>query len=644
MCGILGIIDRKIAVTEFQQCLETLSHRGPDDEGVWLNRDGRVILGHKRLSILDLSEAGHQPMVTDDGRYAIVFNGEIYNYRDLKKQLDKRGIRFKGHCDTEVLLQYLICYGIEKTLENVDGMFAFGFWDEAEKKLYLVRDHIGEKPLYYGFVNKEFIFSSGLKAIQTHPQFNDSISKEAVQFFFTYKFIPSPSSIYENIYKLEPGHYLRLSEGNSIIKKQYYNYADVALKATLNCENLSESESLDILDEVLTDSIKGRLISDVPVGAFLSGGLDSSLIVSILAKRLNRNVETFTIGFEEKSYDESRYARQIAQYLGINHNEMIFSKRDALDAVLDIYRVYDEPFADVSQLPTYLVSRFARNKVKVVLSGDGGDELFAGYNRYIIADKMTSGIKGKIIKNICRCLFKTGGNRLLSSLLGIYKDVKKQNLKVILANEHLTRLNHLVRSKAVNEIYSSVMMNFDNNNQYFDNVPYFKNIKAELDNVTIQQACMIYDAVYFLSDAIFTKLDRATMSVSLEGRVPLVSRKMIEAAWKIPMKFKVKQGKRKYILYSLLKRYLPEEYVDRPKSGFGVPMPDWLRGELKNWAGDILNSRLCREDEFIDDKIVSKIFNMHLQRQGNWSQSLWTVLMYLNWKGKHHQNIVRNFK
>ena len=632
MCGILGIIDRKIAVTEFQQCLETLSHRGPDDEGVWLNRDGRVILGHKRLSILDLSEAGHQPMVTDDGRYAIVFNGEIYNYRDLKKQLDKRGIRFKGHCDTEVLLQYLICYGIEKTLENVDGMFAFGFWDEAAKKLYLARDHIGEKPLYYGFVNKEFIFSSGLKAIQTHPQFNDSVSQEAVQFFFTYKFIPSPSSIYENIYKLESGHYLQVSEGNSIIKKQYYNYADIALKAAVNCENLSESESLNILDEVLTDSIKSRLISDVPVGAFLSGGLDSSLIVSILAKKLNRNVETFTIGFEEKSYDESKDARQIARYLGINHNEMIFSRKNALDAVLDIDRIYDEPFADVSQLPTYLVSRFARDKVKVVLSGDGGDELFAGYNRYIIADKMTSGIKGKIIKNICRCLFKTGGDRLLSNLLGIYKDVKKQNLKVILANEHLTRLDHLTRSKAINEIYSSVMMNFDKDNRYFAKVPYFENISAEFDNVTIQQACMIYDAVYCLPDDIFTKLDRATMSVSLEGRVPLVSRKMIETAWKIPMKFKAKHGKRKYILYSLLKRYLPEEYVDRPKSGFGVPMSDWLRSELKDWAGDILNSRLCREDEFIDDKVVNKLFNMHLQRQGDWSQSLWSLLMYLCWK------------
>lgn len=626
MCGILGMINTRISKHDFVNCLEKIKHRGPDDYGVL--QLSNIFLGHRRLSIQDLSANGHQPMKYND--YILIFNGEIYNFLDLKKKL--KNVAFKGHSDTEVLLHYLIQFGIEETLNDLDGMFAFSFYDIREQKLFLARDHIGEKPLYYGNINDEFIFASELTAIEEHPNFNRTIDSNSVNTFLTYKYIPAPSSIYKDIKKLEAGSYLvhDLKSNYKVVK--YYDYLDNAFHNKFE-SNIIIDNPIDMFEKLLIESVEERLLSDVPVGSFLSGGYDSSLIVGILSKKLNRNIDTFTIGFESKEYDESKHAKKIANYLGTSHHEIILQKKQIIQAATNIHNIYDEPFADSSQIPTYLVSEFASNHVKVVLSGDGGDELFAGYNRYFMGSNLKYSMKGKAIS----FLLKMGLSNIVEALMLIYKNSNKDSIKLLPAKEHITRLKYLTGSRNNDQTYSSLMMNYDykndirNDNSYLD---ILKISNTKINKFNEIEKLMIYDAISFLQNDIFTKLDRATMSVNIEGRVPFVSKKLIDFAWQLPFEYKYNNGKRKYIIYELLKRYYPRELYERPKSGFSIPLGDWFKNELKDYVNDTINSRNFKNDEFINQKNILKILDMHKKGKGDWTQSLWNVMMYINWKSR----------
>jgi len=638
MCGIVGYWDKRDADTNVvEQMALRIQHRGPDGAGVWLSKAGDLAMAHRRLAIIDLSPAGHQPMDSPCGRYTLVFNGEIYNHPDLRADLEREGGHFdwRGHSDTETLLAALRHWGVEKTLQQLNGMFAFAFWDSQEKDLFLARDRMGEKPLYYGNNNGCFLFGSELKAFQALPQWQPEIDRNALTLYMRHNTVPSPWSIYQGIKKLPAAHFIVISDaGKQISEPQcYWNLAEIAEQGSAMKSN-SDSETLvGELDELLRDAVHGRMAADVPLGAFLSGGFDSTTVAALMQAQSDRPVKTFTIGFNEEGYNEAKHAKAVAKHLGTEHTELYVTPEETRAVIPRLPTIWDEPFSDSSQIPTLLVSELARKHVTVSLSGDGGDELFCGYNRY------TQGYQ------IWQKLQRLPGpiRQLVGSLMQVFPGAPIEYLMSFLPKrfqvshfaDRLPKLAEVVKEKSGESYYQNLISHWKTPDQIVLNSTEPKTIFSRLDQrptlADFREQMMYLDTMTYLPDDILTKVDRASMAVSLEARVPLLDHRVVEFAWKVPMSLKYKDGKGKWLLREVLYRYVPRELMERPKMGFGVPIEHWLQEPLRDWSEALLDERRLKDEGFFDPAPIRKMWQEHVSGKRRWHYHLWDVLMFQAW-------------
>jgi asparagine synthase (glutamine-hydrolysing) len=644
MCGIAGYLDlsRQASAADLSAIIhtmkESLAHRGPDDSGVWIDEKTGLAFGHRRLSILDLSPLGKQPMVSHCRRYVINYNGEVYNFASLRKELRQLGHSFSSQSDTEVVLAAIAQWGFEKALAKFVGMFGLAVFDTKEEILYLARDRIGEKPLYYGLQRGKFFFASELKALDYIQGVDPQIDPESLALLLQYGYIPAPRSIYQDFHKLLPGCYLkidlhRLRQGHSPEIISYWSLDEIACRGQKNLFTGNETEAIDLLESHLKSIIKDQMMADVPVGAFFSGGIDSSLIVGIM-QRLNSNpIKTFSIGFNEKKYNENGFAKKIAKYIGTDHTEFVIGPRDALALVEKLPSIYCEPFADSSQIPTFIVSALAKKRVTVVLTGDGGDEIFGGYPWYnFIANnykfnKILPYYLKKLIHEFFVCTEDKYVNKNYRFLPGNF--LEKEHIK-----EFLNFLQILC-SNNINASHCYLMSRWKKNqilpligHDYRDSFEDFNKRGPFLGD---KHQMMCNDMQSYLPDDILAKIDRAAMSVSLETRVPFLDHRLIEFIWQLPIGFKSRSGSPKWILRKTLSRYLPTELFDRPKHGFSIPLDQWLRGGLREWAEDTLNEGHLKRQGYFDPKIVAKTWQEHLSRTANWKTQLWNILMFQVW-------------
>ncbi len=646
MCGIAGYLSTKASSVDglsnsLKDMTRVLSHRGPDDEDIWTDPTSGIGLGHRRLSILDTSEMGRQPMQSASGRYRIILNGEIYNFRELRQKLESRNnpdglLSFRGNSDTEIMLAAIEAWGLLGAIQQFVGMFAFALWDEKDRVLHLVRDRVGIKPLYYGKINGAFVFASELKSICQFPGFSSEVDRHALSLLMQFGYIPTPHSIYRGIFKLTQGTILSLtSMGSSMTPIPYWSLKDAAEAGKRDPFRGTETDATDQLDSLLRDAVKHRMISDVPLGAFLSGGIDSSTVVAMMQAQNSSAVKTFSIGFEDKQFDESPYAKIIAQKLQTDHTELIVSPQNALDIIPSLPSLYDEPFADVSQIPTFLLSQLARQQVTVSLSGDGGDELFCGYDRYPMASSLFNSLS-RIPKplrfglsNILSQVSPKGWNRALWPVIKFLK-LRWQRAK---PGFLVPRFAELLRFNNRQELYLQMTSHWNQPIVLSANgsVPAFdiENPWSSTDNYI--EELMFLDMMTYLPDDILTKVDRASMGVGLEVRVPLLDHRVVEFAWKLPLSFKLNGKMGKSILRQVLKKYLPTELFDRPKMGFAVPIGDWLRGPLREWAEDLIDANRLRQGGYLDSQAIQKVWRDHLKGIGNWQYYLWNVLMFQAW-------------
>lgn len=623
MCGINGLIGyKRNSIEQIQKMNGTIVHRGPDAEGVWVSDDSDVVFGHRRLSILELSPKGAQPMESISKQYVITFNGEIYNYLSIKKELlkENENIEFRGNSDTELLLNAIEYHGIEKTLSMIKGMFAFAVYEKATGNVYIARDRMGEKPLYYGRIAGCIAFASDIGSLEKIEGFDNSINSGILYSFLRSGYIPAPHSIYNDIYKLKPGHYLVISTKTKEWKDEtYWDIKEVAKNGQSNPFTGCFEEASAKLESLIKESIRNQMISDVPLGAFLSGGIDSSLTVALMQSISDKPVRTFTVGFEDPKYNEAGFAKETAMYLGTDHTEMYVSKQDILDVIDDIPIAYTEPFADSSQISTMLVSRMTRQYVTVSLSGDAGDEFFCGYNSYkdvqngikILADKLPL-LKGETRRNIGRLVRSCGGNRI--QLLRTIS-----NVLMVQNPEDWYRCN-----READVLLNKLCIDRE---QHKDNIDLYEKdfLKGSEPNL------MMMDMLQYLPDDILVKVDRAGMYYSLESRIPLLDRDVMEFAWTLPQEYKFDGKTTKRVLRDILYKYVPKEMMDRPKQGFAVPLSGWLRGEeLYDWANDILRSGRSGMGEYIDYKTVDKMWNRFLV-DGENEQHIWFLIMLAQW-------------
>ena len=611
MCGIVGFWgngDDQV----IRNMTNTLYHRGPDEQS-FANPESGLYLGHTRLAILDLSPSGSQPMVSHDGRYYIVFNGEIYNYQDIKTNLKRN---WKGHSDTEVLLECVIEYGLEKTLELISGMFAFALYDIEKKKLFLARDRFGEKPLYYSQMNGHFFFGSELKAIVKHPSFKKRVSKRALKSFFKYNYIPAPYSIFENTYKLKPAHYIEFNiEDSTYIERPYWK---IKKEKSFNGDY---QDALSILETKLMTTVKEQMVSDVSIGAFLSGGVDSSTVVALMQKVSSKPVKTFSIGFNEKKFNEAVFAKIVANHLGTAHTEMYVSAKDALDVIPKLSTIYDEPFSDSSQIPTCLVSELTKKHVTVALSGDAGDEVFGGYNRYFFAPKIYNRLQmiPAPLKKMVISGIDTVPNSIWDKILPFSTD-------------KLYKLASVLDVKSEYEIYNRLISHWKEAENPVLSEDFLCNYEFDNDErMSFEEKMMMLDTNTYLPDDILVKVDRAGMAVSLESRIPFLDHRVVEFAWSLPLEFKIKNGVGKRILRDILHKHVPRELIDRPKMGFGVPLDSWLRHELKEWAENLLDEQKIKSAGLLNYSIIKKKWDEHQSGKMNWQYLLWDVLMFQDW-------------
>jgi asparagine synthase (glutamine-hydrolysing) len=662
MCGFSGFAgDRTANASDGESLLrcmgDSLAHRGPDDSGVWMDADAGIGLAHRRLSIVDLSPAGHQPMVSPSGRFVFVFNGEIYNHLELRKELadvtpsprpcspgSTGSTKWRGHSDTETLLAGFEAWGFEATLQKAVGMFAFALWDRGERVLYLARDRMGEKPLYYGWQNGVFLFGSELKALKKHPSFQGEIDRDALTLLLRHNYIPAPYSIYKSIRKLPPGTFLRLAgdgrkagAGGLPDPAPYWSLARTVGTGREEPLRGSEAEAVSALEARLKESIGLQMMADVPLGAFLSGGVDSSTVVALMQAQSSRPVKTFTIGFGEEGYNEAEQAKAVARHLGTDHTELYVTADEARNVIPRLPTLYDEPFSDSSQIPTFLVSHMARQHVTVALSGDGGDELFGGYDRYFqlgriwrYVRKLPPGMRNAIASAI-QTLPRDAWNRLYSPI----SKVLPQHSRSVQLGYKAYRLAEILECKDAKEIYYGLL------SQWKDPAQVVIGASEPLTSLTdrresnaildIEQYMMYVDAVSYLPDDILVKVDRAAMGVSLETRVPFLDHRVVEFAWRLPLSMKIRNGQGKWILRQVLDRHVPKALIDRPKMGFGVPIDSWLRGPLRNWAEGLLNEGRLRREGFFNPGPIREKWSQHLAGQRNWQYHLWNVLMFQAW-------------
>jgi asparagine synthase (glutamine-hydrolysing) len=656
LCGIAGLFLLGNETLDFSEAasrmMGALEHRGPDSGGYYVSEQDNMLFVHRRLAIQDLTEAGKQPMFSRSRRYSIVFNGEIYNFRNLAAELESRGLRFAGHSDTEVLLAAIEEWGLERSLERFIGMFAFALWDNQEKNLFLCRDRMGEKPLYYGWVGGNFYFGSELKAIESVVSANRLvIDQEALAGFFRNGYINAPKSIYKGIYKLMPSTFLTLSRENirkpiqfspytgntGFSPRSYWSLLDIA-NAGLRNQVSNIEEAVEELDSMLHRTISMQMIADVGVGTFLSGGIDSSLVSAVTQAESGKNIKTFTIGFREADYDESVYAKRIANYLGTEHKTVYVSARDALDVVPNLCSIYDEPFADASQIPSYLVSGIARNEVTVCLSGDGGDELFAGYNRYAWSESIWKKI-GPVpaaLRNLIGLMLQGPKPEFWDSIYKLFARGSNANGMATqrMVGLKLQKLGGFIRKENLEQGYQYLLSYWDKPEQLlvYDGVVSERATLFDLPdtNEFIAQALYL-DQMNYLPGDNLTKVDRASMAVSLETRLPLLSHEIAELSWRIPVSMKVNAGDSKWVLRQVLYKYIPRELIDRPKMGFSVPVAHWLRNELYEWASDLLSGSRARNNSFLNYKEVDRIWREHTRGKNDHALKLWAVLMFLSW-------------
>lgn len=643
MCGLTGFLladQRQYGQRDaiVRKMASTLSHRGPDDSGVWI--DDRVALAHRRLSILDLSPAGHQPMRSSSGRYVIVFNGEIYNHLELRKELEASDYvsGWHGHSDTETLLAAISAWGLVSALKKCVGMFAFALWDTHAHELVLARDRLGEKPLYYGWQGDVFLFGSELKALRASPWFEGKIDRNALTLFLRHNYIPAPYSIYEGVSKLLPGTYLALREGRrepSITP--YWSAADVAKHGMDAPFDGTDNEAIEELDRLLKRSVAGQMVADVPLGAFLSGGIDSSAVVALMQVQSSRPIKTFTIGFPEIGYNEAGYAKAIAEHLGTEHSELYVSPQDAMEVIPRLPTIYDEPFADSSQIPTHLVAALTRRHVTVALSGDGGDELFGGYNRYFLAMRIWRALER--LPGFARTAFA----RLLTAfkpsawdrLFQTFAVAVPARLRYANAGDRLHKLAEFLPVKDVGEVYFDLVSHWKRPEEVVlcgHEPPTALTQPSRRPQFSDFEQCMMYlDLVTYLPDDILAKVDRASMSVSLEARVPMLDHRVVEFAWTLPLSMKIRAGEGKWLLRQVLYNYVPRELIERPKMGFGVPIDTWLRGPLREWAEDLLSEERLKNDGFFNPGPIRTKWFEHVSGKRNWQYYLWDILMFQAW-------------
>jgi asparagine synthase (glutamine-hydrolysing) len=612
-------------------------HRGPDDAGVWIEPDGKLAFGHRRLSIIDLSDAGKQPMVSADGRWIIAYNGEMYNTAKIRESLGE--VKYRGHSDTEVLVEAISQWGVERTVRDINAMFAFAAWDSQENELWLGRDRFGEKPLYYGWHKDLFIFGSELKALAAVPGFHPEIDRQALGQLIQFSEIPAPDTIYRGVKKLAPGSLMRVSGAGS--RHEQVRFWDPATVANHTQVRPPRGDAMvDELEELLTSAVKARMESDVPLGAFLSGGIDSSTVVALMQKSSTQPVKTFTIGFSEDGYDESAYARSVAQYLHTDHTELKLSALDALAVIPKLPTIYDEPFADSSQIPTYLVSVLAREHVTVALSGDGGDELFGGYDRYRVYARLQK-LKGRVPGSILR----SAGTVIDSLSSESWDKIGKSSLAHfapsavrVRTGERVHKLAKLLKSRSNEGLYSQLLS--VNSSPESLVIGYVSRVKEQLDDTdraSFEEA-MLLDTYSYLPDDILVKVDRASMANSLEVRVPLLDPGIFSFAWGLHSDDRVRDGVGKWPLRQLLKRYVPTEMFERPKMGFGVPINLWLRNELREWATQLLDDQLIREQGFFHAERIRSMWDEHISGEIDRSTELWPVLMFQAWLQEWHKS------
>tara|TARA_B100001250_G_scaffold90877_1_gene75540 strand:+ start:10332 stop:12293 length:1962 start_codon:yes stop_codon:yes gene_type:complete len=652
MCGIVGQINylnsNNINVFEnIKKLTDKLHHRGPDDKGIWLNSSRDVCIGHTRLSILDLSKNGSQPMISKNSRYVISYNGEIYNHLNLRKELEEvyeNNLAWNSSCDTETLLRCIEKFGVKETLNKSKGMFSFAVWDNKLNQLTLVRDRIGEKPLYYGWVNDSFVFSSELGPIKLLNKSENKINEIAINAFFNFNFIPAPHTIYKNIYKLEPGKIFTITLDNMRERKfNIESYWDLKKIATVSKDfnkdyNLSPYK---LFDEKLNNVIQNQLISDVPIGVFLSGGLDSTLVTAIASKKME-NLKTFTVGFDENNFSELKSARKIANYLKTDHTEIMLNSNELENSINKINEIYQEPFADSSQIPTYLICKNASKYIKVALTGDGGDETFGGYNRYIFGPRIWNSIKflPNDIKKIMAFIFNKIPNDRLYFFLKFFLNLKNRDKSQI--KSHIQKIiEGFLFSNNLDEFLYSMKINFKykdkllkNNLKKFDTdqlVKIYSKNKVMLNSV---EKLMLDDSLTYLPDDILTKVDRASMYCSLETRCPYLDNEIIEFSWKNNLNLKIKKNEGKLFLRNILKNYIPNSLTEKPKQGFAMPVNSLLKSTLKNWATELIYDEKEKYSEFLNFNEVELLWKEHLSNKCDNSAKLWSILVFVSWLSK----------
>lgn len=641
MCGFSGFLASEAPAGDLiavaARMADRIRHRGPDDGGVWVDANAGIAIAHRRLSILDLSPAGAQPMQSVSGRWVLAYNGEVYNHLELRERLQGEGSApaWRGHSDTETLLASIEIWGVEETLKRSVGMFALALWDRSERTLWLARDRIGEKPLYYGWQGDTFLFGSELKALRAHPSFNAAVDRGAVALLMRHNYVPSPYSIYAGIHKLPPGTWLRLSLGQrETTPVPYWSLAEVAERGMSSPFEGSDADALDELERILSNSVRGQMVADVPLGALLSGGIDSTAITALMQANSKRPVRTFTIGFEERQYDEATHARSVAAHLGTDHMELRLGPSDALALVPQLPEMYDEPFADSSQLPTHLVMKLAREHVKVAVSGDAGDELFGGYNRYFLGPKTWRAISW--MPTGLRRVVGAGLTAFPADAVNYFMGPLAARSGVAALGDKAHKLGPRMRDvNSLDDLYVSLVSEWPRADEMVvrghmpPNLLDQRSRWPRLDDPVARMMAM--DGLTYLPDDILVKVDRASMAASLETRAPFLDRDLIEFAWSVPMHMKVRGGQGKWLLRRLVDRHVPAALMARPKMGFGIPLDQWLRGPLREWAEALLDEDRLKSEGYLDPRTIRVAWDRHVRGEASFGYRLWSVLMFQAW-------------